>query len=108
MKLLMRTMVVTLALLGTGSALADDTTTGTAPEPTVMQKVEGAVVRAADATERGIRKGAHAAASGIECGLKAAGHGIETGAKAVGRVAQRVGDKIQGVVGSEPIEKRDG
>ncbi len=108
MKSLMRGMAVTVALLATGSCLADDSAGAKSAEPSVVHKVEGAVVRAADATGRGLRKGAHAAANGIETGLKATGHGIERGAKAVGRAAQRVGDKIQGAVGSEPMPKGDG
>jgi hypothetical protein len=46
--------------------------------PSVVEKVERAVVR-----------GAHAAASGVECGVKAAASGIERGAKAAAGGVER-------------------
>lgn len=55
----------------------------TSAPSTVVQKVEHALVRAADATAHGIKRGGEAAA-----------HGIKRGSSAVGRVAKKAGEKI--------------
>ena len=60
-------------------------------EPTVIQRVEGAVKRGASAAERGIEKGVGVAASGVKRGASAAEYGARKAGSAVERTAARIG-----------------
>lgn len=62
-----------------------------ASEPTVIQRVEGAVKRGASAAERGIEKGVGVAASGVKRGASAAEYGARKAGSAVERTAARIG-----------------
>lgn len=60
-------------------------------EPTVIQRVEGAVKRGASAAERGIEKGVGVAASGVKRGASAAERGARKAGNAIERTAARIG-----------------
>ena len=106
MKLIQKTaMTLILASLMLNYAVAEDKSasgSGTGSEPGVVNKVEHAVKRGADATVKGVKHGAKAAASGIQRGGKAAAHGVERGVEATGHALNRVGDKLHGSSESKP------
>lgn len=62
-----------------------------ASEPTVVNKVGGAVKRGASAAERGIQKGVGAAASGVKRAASAAERGATAAGNAIERTARRIG-----------------
>lgn len=100
MKLIQKTaMTLTLACLMLNYAAAEDKP---ASEPGVVNKVEHAVKRGADATVKGVKHGAKAAASGVQRGGKAAAHGVEHGVEATGHALNRVGDKLHGSSEAKP------
>lgn len=74
-----------------GTALAADSAAPAGSEPTVVQKVGGAVERGASAAERGIKKGVSVAASGVKRAASAAEHGASVAGSAIERTARRIG-----------------
>lgn len=78
--------VITVALSTT--VAAQDSA---ASEPTVVQKVGGAVKRGASAAERGIEKGVGAATSGVKRAASAAEYGARKAGNAIERTAARIG-----------------
>jgi len=83
-RLLLATLVASCASI----AFAAD---APASDPTVIQRVEGAVKRGASAAERGIQTGVGAAASGVKRGASAVERGAKAAGSAVERTAKRIG-----------------
>jgi hypothetical protein len=71
-----------------------------ASDPTVVDRVEGAVKRGASAAERGIKTGVGAAASGVKRGASAVERGAKAAGSAIERTAQRIGLPASGASSS--------
>lgn len=74
----------------------------------LVQKVEKAVKRGADATVKGVKRGAEATANGIQRGGKAAAHGVKRGVEATEHAVSRTADKIHGISGSSSAATETG
>jgi hypothetical protein len=90
------------SLLGNASAqAASPEHSAPAAQPSVVERVEKAVVRGAKAAASGVERGLKAANSGVEHGLQAASKGGERGARAaasgVERGAKATGNAVQSV-----------
>jgi hypothetical protein len=85
---LARALLATLLSAGLSTAaLAQNSSS----EPTVVNKVGGAVKRGASAAERGIDKGVSAAASGVKRAASAAERGAKKAGSVIERTAARIG-----------------
>jgi hypothetical protein len=71
-----------------------------ASDPTVVDRVEGAVKRGASAAERGIKTGVGAAASGVKRGASAVERGAKAAGSAIERTAQKIGLPASGAASS--------
>lgn len=76
-----------------GASAEESTKSSTNTSPSVVEKVEKAVKRGANATARGIERGAKATAKGIKRGADATARGVQRGANATGKAVDRVINK---------------
>lgn len=104
MKLKLGAALVTLALCFAVQAAGakDSPATAAESEPSVSERIHGAIERGVTAAARGIERGARAAERGVRVGLHAAARGIERGAQATARAAEAVANKVESTPGPKP------
>lgn len=103
-KIVLTLILACMSLNLAGAAEDQAGETGSSSGSGVVQKVEKAVKRGADAAVKGIKRGADATAKGIQRGGKAAAHGVKKGVEATEHAVSRTADKIEGTVKSSPAE----
>lgn len=84
-------LAIALATTALHAGVHAQTTEPAKSDPTVVDKVGGAVQRGASAAERGIKTGVGAAASGVKRAASAAERGAKTAGSAIERTAKRIG-----------------